>query len=242
MKISPLSKFIVGGITVCLSAFSVEVALAQATKVMSKEQMIEALRLDKAKGPSAAAPAGTRKVKTRGLSLDDDEQTNAPAGGGLGAPALTSPPAQAELSLQAPVAAAAPAAAPAQSGQAAQARNQAPTQQKSIDLDIPFEFNSDRMTLTGMQILDSLGEALTSDALANVKFVVLEGHTDAVGNAAYNQGLSQRRAEAARRYITFKFRINSGRVNAIGKGFTELADPSRPHDAINRRVRVVVSG
>jgi flagellar motor protein MotB len=37
-----------------------------------------------------------------------------------------------------------------------------------------------------------------------------------------------------------RHRINPTAIQAVGKGATELADPSNPADGVNRRVRVIV--
>ncbi len=48
--------------------------------------------------------------------------------------------------------------------------------------------------------------------------VTLEGHTDARGSVAYNQALSQARAEKCRKYLLTDLRIAPARVRAIGYG------------------------
>jgi outer membrane protein OmpA-like peptidoglycan-associated protein len=113
---------------------------------------------------------------------------------------------------------------------------------RAIDLEVLFEFDSARLTSDGRDVLDALGGALLSAELANVRRVTLEGHTDAKGSDEYNDSLSLLRAQAARQYLVQKHRIPSGKVTAVGKGKSELADPRDPYSAANRRVRVVVEG
>jgi outer membrane protein OmpA-like peptidoglycan-associated protein len=76
---------------------------------------------------------------------------------------------------------------------------------------------------------------------AHSKFVV-EGHTDSVGTAAYNQDLSQRRAQAVRDYLVTRG-IESSRISSEGFGFTRsVADNASPEGrANNRRVEIVVN-
>ena len=112
---------------------------------------------------------------------------------------------------------------------------------KALDMDVPFEFNSDRLTDEGREVLKKLGDALNSDKLASVKTVVLEGHTDASGSAAYNKHLSQRRAESVRTFLVEQMSVATKKLRTAGKGSTELADPNNPNGGVNRRVRVVVS-
>lgn len=113
---------------------------------------------------------------------------------------------------------------------------------RAIDLEVLFEFDSARLTADGRDVLDSLGGALGSRELADVGRVTLEGHTDAKGSDAYNDSLSLLRAQSARQYLIQKHRIAPGKVQAVGKGKTEPADPRDPYGAANRRVRVVVEG
>jgi outer membrane protein OmpA-like peptidoglycan-associated protein len=113
---------------------------------------------------------------------------------------------------------------------------------RAIDLEVLFEFDSARLTADGRDVLDSLGGALGSAELAGVKRVTLEGHTDAKGSDAYNDSLSLLRAQSARQYLIQKHRIAPAKLQAVGKGKTELADPRDPNSAANRRVRVVVEG
>lgn len=124
---------------------------------------------------------------------------------------------------------------------AAQAAADAPSQARALDLDIKFEFNSDQLTGDGKDVLDQLGEALKSDALAGAKSIVLEGHADAKGNPGYNRVLSLKRAQSAKNFIASKHGIPEGKLKAVGKGSSEPIDPKNPEDAVNRRVRVIVN-
>lgn len=130
-----------------------------------------------------------------------------------------------------------PATPDAPAGAAAPA---AKAQARALDLEIPFEFNSDRLTDDGKDVLDQLGEALKSNELSGAKSIVLEGHTDAKGSAAYNKVLSLRRAQSVKNFLATKHSIPGGKLKAVGKGSTELADPKNPEDGSNRRVRIIV--
>jgi outer membrane protein OmpA-like peptidoglycan-associated protein len=85
--------------------------------------------------------------------------------------------------------------------------------------------------------LDALGKALKDTRLASMKFEII-GHTDARGNDGYNLDLSRRRAEAVRQYLVQFHGVASERLKAEGKGRTQLKDPNRPDDGINRRVEI----
>jgi outer membrane protein OmpA-like peptidoglycan-associated protein len=71
--------------------------------------------------------------------------------------------------------------------------------------------------------------------------MVVEGHTDSQGPAAYNQELSQRRAQVVRDYLVTRG-IASDRISAQGFGPTRsIADnASAEGRANNRRVEIVV--
>ena len=71
--------------------------------------------------------------------------------------------------------------------------------------------------------------------------IVVEGHTDSQGAAAYNQELSQHRAQAVRDYLVTRG-IASDRITAQGFGPTRsIADNASPEGrANNRRVEIVV--
>lgn len=71
--------------------------------------------------------------------------------------------------------------------------------------------------------------------------VLIEGHTDNVGSATFNQGLSQRRAESVRRYLTQQ-NIESGRMTATGIGQDRpvAGNETSTGRQQNRRVEIVI--
>lgn len=72
---------------------------------------------------------------------------------------------------------------------------------------------------------------------------VIEGHSSSVGQAAYNQFLSQKRADSVKQLLTSRYGIEASRLTAIGFGETQLKDPANTAEAhkINRRIEVKVS-
>lgn len=133
-------------------------------------------------------------------------------------------------SSEAPAAAA--SAAPAAAATAAPA-GPAP----SLSLAIQFETNSSRVRPASGALLGDLVAAMISPDLKDSRFVI-EGHTDARGNAAANRRLSQERAEEVRQYLIL-LGVHASRLKAVGKGSSELANSKDPMAAENRRVRVV---
>ena len=108
----------------------------------------------------------------------------------------------------------------------------------SINLYVNFDFNSADLTSDARITLDRLGAALSGLKLAEFSFVIA-GHTDAVGGDEFNQKLSERRAAAVRDYLIAHFNIDGTRLAAKGYGKSQLLDPSRPEDGVNRRVQII---
>jgi outer membrane protein OmpA-like peptidoglycan-associated protein len=107
-----------------------------------------------------------------------------------------------------------------------------------IDLDIQFDYNSADIRTTSMPSVQALGKALSNENLKGSTFVVA-GHTDAIGGEAYNQDLSERRADSIKRYLVEKYGINGTDLVTVGYGKDKPKDPNAPMDPINRRVQVV---
>jgi len=83
-----------------------------------------------------------------------------------------------------------------------------------------------------------LGRALINPNLKGSTFL-LAGHTDAAGGDAYNQELSERRADSVKRYLVDNYKIAATDLVTVGYGKSELKDPSHPLAVVNRRVQVV---
>jgi outer membrane protein OmpA-like peptidoglycan-associated protein len=107
-----------------------------------------------------------------------------------------------------------------------------------IDLEINFDYNSAEISAKSLSSVQALGRALSNPDLRGSTFVVA-GHTDAVGGEAYNQDLSERRADTIKRYLTEKYGINGTDLVTVGYGKTKPIDPNAPMDPLNRRVQVV---
>ena len=59
-----------------------------------------------------------------------------------------------------------------------------------------FDYNSDNIGAKAAPQVSALGQALSSSESKGG----IAGHTDAKGSETYNQGLSERRAEAVKRF------------------------------------------
>lgn len=175
--------------------------------------------------PSAAQMVEQLKAPSRTRSLAGM------VGGGEGG-------ATRNLTIEAQQPDAAPATNTAVAGSAtANANPNATPVRPSLSLQIQFDFNSAKVRAESQQALSNLAQALRSPELLAANFAV-EGHTDAKGRADYNQKLSQSRAEAVREYLAQQG-VDAGRLQASGKGSSDLANSSDPYAAENRRVRIV---
>ncbi|MCK1342776.1 OmpA family protein [Bradyrhizobium sp. CW11] len=107
-----------------------------------------------------------------------------------------------------------------------------------IDLEIQFDYNSADIAKTSVPSVQALGKALSDPSLKGSTFVVA-GHTDAVGTEAYNQGLSERRADTIKKYLVLNYGLTGTDLVTVGYGKTKLKDAANGADPINRRVQVV---
>lgn len=102
-----------------------------------------------------------------------------------------------------------------------------------------FASNRSDLLPSAQSKLNEVANALTKNDSDSK--IVVEGHTDSQGGAAYNQDLSQRRAQTVRDYLVSRS-IAADRVTAAGFGLTRpIADnASAEGRANNRRVEIVV--
>jgi OmpA-OmpF porin, OOP family len=94
---------------------------------------------------------------------------------------------------------------------------------EEVPLPVQFQFDSTRFTSKGEQVAAYLLDYLLRQGLPRIRLI---GHTDPKGDAGYNQGLSQRRAEAVRTYL--QAGGYTGTVEVEGRGETQPFQPSDP--------------
>jgi outer membrane protein OmpA-like peptidoglycan-associated protein len=114
---------------------------------------------------------------------------------------------------------------------------EAPQNAPSIDLVIPFQYDSDVLTHQAVKQLNELAAALNGSTLQSSGFEII-GHTDASGSAHYNQGLSERRANAVKDFLTQAHGVEPTRLTTAGMGEHNLILPSAPTSGVNRRVEI----
>lgn len=103
---------------------------------------------------------------------------------------------------------------------------------------ILFDFDRAELRPTARANLQELARNLQRHERTEVLII---GHTDSVGAASYNQGLSERRAQSAANYLVNQG-VRSQRVSTRGMGEN---DPIASNDTaegrqLNRRVEVVI--
>ncbi|MEM9046136.1 MAG: OmpA family protein, partial [Pseudomonadota bacterium] len=102
-----------------------------------------------------------------------------------------------------------------------------------------FGFNQTSLTEKARAKLDEVVAAVQSMGTTAMSIV---GHTDTVGSASYNQGLSERRARRVANALVDRG-ISSDGMTLAGRGFNELAVPTGPNvrEPDNRRVEITLS-
>jgi OOP family OmpA-OmpF porin len=105
-------------------------------------------------------------------------------------------------------------------------------------LNVEFDFDKSTIKKGYYKDIDSLVGVMKQYPDLNV---VVEGHTDSVGTAAYNKKLSQRRAEAVKKYMV-ENGIDANRIKAQGFGMDKpiASNKTKEGRQKNRRVEAAV--
>jgi len=100
-------------------------------------------------------------------------------------------------------------------------------------------FGVDKSTLT-KEAQDQL-DGLAREASVQDRYVIeVQGFTDKSGPAAYNETLSERRAQAVARYLANEHKIPVRSISMLGSGYSQPVadDKTRDGRKMNRRVEV----
>lgn len=105
--------------------------------------------------------------------------------------------------------------------------------------DVEFYYNESRWYPEYNNLLDKAAKAVVANPDANF---TLEGYTDSRGSDSYNLKLSQKRADAIRKYLISRG-ANPSKIKAVGKGETVIINQcvngvkcSNEEHRVNRRV------
>jgi OOP family OmpA-OmpF porin len=103
---------------------------------------------------------------------------------------------------------------------------------------VNFDFDKATIRPEGKAILDEAAALLQKHERVVVE---VAGHTDSTGSEAYNQGLSERRANAVKDYLTGKG-VTATRLTARGYGESQpvASNDTKEGRAENRRVELIV--
>ena len=101
-----------------------------------------------------------------------------------------------------------------------------------------FEFDSDELNPASTPWIGLVAQVLRRHPDWTV---TIEGHTDSIGGARYNQGLSERRATALRRELVARHGVATARLGTQGFGASRPLEPNTTLEgrARNRRVELV---
>ena len=102
---------------------------------------------------------------------------------------------------------------------------------------VHFATDSAKLTSEAKSVLDGALAAINANTSARL---TVEGNTDSRGSEAYNQDLSQRRAQAVVDYLSSKG-VSSSRMSPVGKGESHpiASNDTRDGRYRNRRVDVI---
>ncbi len=117
----------------------------------------------------------------------------------------------------------------------------APTASKVVlNADTFFDFDKSTIKPEGKQVLDQVAQQASS---INLETIIAVGHTDSIGTVAYNQKLSERRANSVKQYLISKG-VPADRIYAEGKGKSSpvASNKTREGRAKNRRVEIEIVG
>jgi OOP family OmpA-OmpF porin len=99
-----------------------------------------------------------------------------------------------------------------------------------------FKFDSDKLTSKGIKTLNKILKILKKE---NAKFeLMIEGHSNAIGNETYNKKLSQKRAESVKKYLLKHYK--NLKITAKGYG-SKKPCTKNPKDKKNRRVEIIIT-
>jgi outer membrane protein, adhesin transport system len=212
-----------------------DLAVAQARTLSNMGLLLAALEME-----------GLNAEKLAELNLDfsrdpDDENAQALCPQGAPLPASVDRDALfARLNASAsPAAAAASAAALAGLAAGSDRYRAVDGDMVSLEVDVRFEFNSSVISSSFDAEISNAAEVLRENAGVRA---TIEGHTDSVGEAGYNQWLSERRAEAVRNMLINDHGIPAEQLVAIGRGedYPIASNDSSEGRAQNRRVELVM--
>jgi outer membrane protein OmpA-like peptidoglycan-associated protein len=106
----------------------------------------------------------------------------------------------------------------------------------SLGVTIEFGLDSAEILPEYNDVIANFAEALARDESMRL---VIVGHADASGSAAYNLDLSARRAASVRQSLVVIHGVDEARLSTVGLGESDPVIRANPNDSRNRRVEFV---
>ena len=115
-----------------------------------------------------------------------------------------------------------------------------------LSADVLFDFDKAEIRPDAAKVLSQAAEVLKAHSKRKA---TIEGHTDAKGDDQYNQRLSERRADAVKRWFQAREGLKSMPIETRGWGAKRPAAPNQKPDGSddpdgrqkNRRVEIVIA-
>ncbi|MBV8913376.1 MAG: OmpA family protein [Acetobacteraceae bacterium] len=120
---------------------------------------------------------------------------------------------------------------------------------ETVEVDLPadvlFDFDKADIRADARPVLHEVADLIRARARGGV---TIQGHTDGIGTEAYNQRLSERRANAVKSWLVTNEGLPAARLTAIGFGARQPVAPNRHPDGSddpaarqrNRRVTLII--
>ncbi|MFQ5530961.1 MAG: OmpA family protein [Gemmatimonadota bacterium] len=107
---------------------------------------------------------------------------------------------------------------------------------------IHFDFDDATIRTADVELLDRFSEVVSHHF--DGALITVEGFADPAGSQAYNQRLSEKRAEAVAEYVQSEGGLDGAQIKTVGYGESRLVEPGAqgPGEAglVNRRVAFVI--
>ncbi|WP_434558372.1 OmpA family protein [Pseudomonas sp. Z4-20] len=115
------------------------------------------------------------------------------------------------------------------------------TEETIVVRDVHFEFNKATLTPTDKEVLSTIATRLKQET--STAQLRVTGHTDSVGSDAYNQKLSEKRANSVVQYLVESGVPRASFVTVSGAGESQpVADNNTPDGrAMNRRTEIKIN-
>jgi len=96
-----------------------------------------------------------------------------------------------------------------------------------------FDFDKSNLTAEALQVVQ---QAVQTARTSGMVRIVVTGHTDTVGSIAYNQRLSERRADTVKTEMV-REGLNANDITTVGRNFADPLVPTGPgvREPQNRR-------